>query len=516
MNARVTNGVQRATSTITLSNPVQKRFITKIGEEKPQVKVIVTETLDDSKETFQTKPRKPRKADLSKCIKERDSLIPNDPSKSTNKDAATREQFIYLGDTEGLELEGFQSSFSLQRFTGEEETKNGDVVYYVQCPECNKKLKQKSYRSHVRTHLGAKQFKCDLCGDRFTRRNDVMRHKRLIHEKPRDFKCEKCEKYFISEENLASHKHKHNLELRCRICQHGFGKKEYYENHIKFVHPNGGHNSRSEESLEDPDNPEEVNNQTGKQGELDPSILRKGEKRKANHVNEREKASKVMYLGGSEPIRMISTSVSEMDHQKNKQKEEQISSVKKLELVEKLSKPTETSAVKLSSVSTKLDTKENIPANLLDASKQGDDAIHIVDSSGNVGQILKISDGTFMIVDCDEGNTDSQPNDQDNSQDAVQTLIDAVQELIQTHEACEQEPEDSIEKEETETKQEIVDKNTVYISEESRLGNCEAVPDGATVILAGEEGSGQVISEEVWRNLKEVYPDAEFVVVTNQ
>ena len=101
-------------------------------------------------------------------------------------------------------------------------------------------------------------------------------------------------------------------------------------------------------------------------------------------------------------------------------------------------------------------------------------------------------------------------------QDAVQTLIHAVQELIQTHEACEQEPEDSIEKEETETKQEIVDKNTVYISEESRVENCEAVPDGATVILAGEEGSGQVISEEVWRNLKEVYPDAEFVVVTNQ
>ena len=183
--------VQRATSTITLSNPVQQRFVTKLGQEKPQVKVIVTEILDDSSDTFDTKPRKPRKADLAKCIKERDTRIHNNQIKSSSTKVSSNDQFIYLGDTEGLDLEGtgFQSSFSLKKFTSNEETKNGDVVYYVQCPECNKKLKQKSYRSHVKTHLGAKQFKCDLCGDRFTRRNDVMRHKRLIHEKPRDFKC---------------------------------------------------------------------------------------------------------------------------------------------------------------------------------------------------------------------------------------------------------------------------------------------------------------------------------------
>ena len=102
-------------------------------------------------------------------------------------------------------------------------------------------------------------------------------------------------------------------------------------------------------------------------------------------------------------------------------------------------------------------------------------------------------------------------------QDAVQTLIDAVQELIQTHEACEQESEETgSQKADKETKQEINDKSIVYIAEENRLENSEAVPDGATVILAGEDGSGQVISEEVWRNLKQVYPDAEFVVVANQ
>jgi len=73
--------VQRATSTITLSNPVQQRFVTKLGQEKPQVKVIVTEILDDSSDTFDTKPRKPRKADLAKCIKERDTRIHNNQNK---------------------------------------------------------------------------------------------------------------------------------------------------------------------------------------------------------------------------------------------------------------------------------------------------------------------------------------------------------------------------------------------------------------------------------------------------
>ena len=400
--------VQRATSTITLSNPVQQRFVTKLGQEKPQVKVIVTEILDDSSDTFDTKPRKPRKADLAKCIKERDTRIHNNQIKSSSTKVSSNDQFIYLGDTEGLDLEGtgFQSSFSLKKFTSNEETKNGDVVYYVQCPECNKKLKQKSYRSHVKTHLGAKQFKCDLCGDRFTRRNDVMRHKRLIHEKPRDFKCEQCEKYFVSEENLASHKLKHKQELRCRICQHGFGKKEYYDNHIKYVHPEGGHDNHQEESVDDPDNPDYMS-QTKRQGESDPAILRKGEKRKAPPTEE-QKTPKLMYLGGSNDSHSLSINDPQTEVMTG---DDPNSALNQLEI----SRPTE-SAKNVLSVSTKLDTKQNIPTELLATGSEGDDAIHIVDSSGNVGQILKISDGTFMIVDCEDEAPDSDQADQDNSQ----------------------------------------------------------------------------------------------------
>ena len=101
-------------------------------------------------------------------------------------------------------------------------------------------------------------------------------------------------------------------------------------------------------------------------------------------------------------------------------------------------------------------------------------------------------------------------------QDAVQTLIDAVQELIQTHEACEKDTEDVPKRAAIETNVAVEDKPVVYVSDDNRLENAEDIPEGTAVLLAGDEGSGQVISEEVWKNLKEVYPDAEFVVVTNQ
>merc|ERR1712025_1336461 len=160
-------------------------------------------------------------------------------------------------------------------------------------PECKKRLKQKSYRSHLRTHLGVKQFKCDLCGDGFTRKNDVKRRMKLIHEKPRNFKCDICQKYFVTEENLKCHKNKHKNEMKCQVCNHGFGKREYFDNHIKFVHPAGDRNNVIEVSDEDinPDDPDP---------EPDPIILRRKEKRKSQNDDipfHDMKQSKVILLG---------------------------------------------------------------------------------------------------------------------------------------------------------------------------------------------------------------------------
>jgi len=344
--------VPKATSAIVVSNPVSKRFVTPtVTGSKPEIKIVFTVNEEDrvivSKED--SKPRsRARKSDLAKCV--------SDFNAASSSSKATEEPFIILGgDTEDIDSL-LTESFSIPKFLGE-----GDVVF-VQCPECKKKLKQKSYRSHLRTHLGFKQFRCDLCGDRFTRKNDVKRHMKLIHEKPRNFQCEECEKYFLTEENLKTHQEKHRRQLICRKCHHVFGKRTYYDNHIKFVHPDGGEAGGSE-GAEEPDG----RVAGGGEGELqsDPAIIRRLEKRRCSSADDPERPGKLILLGG-------------------------------------------------------------------EAEDSGEQE---TSEPGRLGQLVQMPDGTFIIVDCEE--ECDGPDDHDQSQDAVQTLIDAVQELIQTHEATE-------------------------------------------------------------------------------
>jgi len=389
--------VPSATSGIVVSNPVMRRFITKLPDNKPEVRVVVTEqnhpeagpggsglSQDDMK------PRRARKADLTKCLSDF-SKIRTVPS-SAPELRQGQEHFIILGDVgdKGVNVDNLISdSFSLPKFVDEED----GAIIYVQCPECKKRLKQKSYRSHLRTHLGVKQFKCDLCGDRFTRKNDVKRHTKLIHDKPRNFKCDICQKYFVTEENLKSHKNKHKNEMKCRVCNHGFGKREYYDNHIKFVHPGGDRNNLANVSDDEDTNPDDPD------PEPDPLILRRSEKRKSqSEIPFHDmKQSKVILLGDI--------------HGGDK--------------IDKETKPSQDQ----DSADTELkETNEDETSSKTN------------NSPPRFGQLVQMEDGTFVIVNCDEDSEsliEAEDQSQEGSQDAVQTLINAVQELIQTHEATE-------------------------------------------------------------------------------
>ena len=261
--------VPSATSGIAVSNPAQKRIPAQSKNSKPEIKIVVTEQKAPERVTnIQLLVRKPRKEDLTKVIKKfsRTGSAHFKPQ---------QERFLVLGgSSEERDVSSLISdSFNIPKFV-DEATGSESGVTYVRCPECKKKLKQRSYRSHLRTHLGEKQFKCDLCNDSFTRKNDVKRHKKLIHEKPRDHQCQKCEKYFLTQENLRDHELKHLSELRCGECGHSFGKLKYYQDHIKFVHPEGrGHLTSSE----DPEQNEEDIDTSSESRE--PSILRRQEKR---------------------------------------------------------------------------------------------------------------------------------------------------------------------------------------------------------------------------------------------
>ncbi|PSN58067.1 hypothetical protein C0J52_06489 [Blattella germanica] len=109
----------------------------------------------------------------------------------------------------------------------------------IECTKCHKLLKPSSFRQHLRTHTGEKPFGCEVCDARFTRKGDVERHVRIVHNKQKPFKCCRCQRAFGDKKNLRWHLMNHDKKLFyvCEVCGFKFGKREYWENHVRFIHP---------------------------------------------------------------------------------------------------------------------------------------------------------------------------------------------------------------------------------------------------------------------------------------
>lgn len=116
---------------------------------------------------------------------------------------------------------------------------DNDGDKYVECNMCFKMLKESSMKQHYKTHTGEKPHTCDECEARFTRKGDVERHKRLVHKNQKPFKCQKCTRDFSDRKNLKAHLQNHDKAIyyACNTCGFKFGKREYYENHIRYIHP---------------------------------------------------------------------------------------------------------------------------------------------------------------------------------------------------------------------------------------------------------------------------------------
>ncbi|GAM86570.1 hypothetical protein ANO11243_045840 [Dothideomycetidae sp. 11243] len=72
-------------------------------------------------------------------------------------------------------------------------------------PECNKKFGRKeNIRSHVQTHLGDRQFRCNHCGKCFVRQHDLKRHAK-IHSGDKPHKCP-CGNGFARQDALTRHR----------------------------------------------------------------------------------------------------------------------------------------------------------------------------------------------------------------------------------------------------------------------------------------------------------------------
>ena len=141
--------------------------------------------------------------------------------------------------------------------------------------------------------------------------------------------------------------------MRCRECGHSFGKLKYYQDHIKFVHPEGQGRLTKSEAAEEEDE-EDIDSPS------DPAILRRPEKRNLEDVPIHDiKKSKLTVLTNTPSILV--------DSQDNLGKEESPKAEEKFEA--------------------ESDTKPS------DASHPG------------LGQLVEMPDGTFVIVNGDTDET---------------------------------------------------------------------------------------------------------------
>lgn len=109
------------------------------------------------------------------------------------------------------------------------------------CEICGAKFAKRSNKlRHIHTvHNRLKQFACDVCGTKFGLKADLGRHRFRIHES-RSFRCERCGKSYAEHDQLKYHiRVTHEEDSRpweCWICKIRFGRKSSLTRHVQTVH----------------------------------------------------------------------------------------------------------------------------------------------------------------------------------------------------------------------------------------------------------------------------------------
>ncbi|KAK3207854.1 hypothetical protein GRF29_96g643920 [Pseudopithomyces chartarum] len=101
-----------------------------------------------------------------------------------------------------LEYTGI-SPEEVQRYISEQDQNSGKWTCLY--PECGKVFgRRENIRSHVQTHLGDRQYKCNGCGKKFVRQHDLKRHAK-IHTGNKPYKCP-CGAGFARQDALTRHR----------------------------------------------------------------------------------------------------------------------------------------------------------------------------------------------------------------------------------------------------------------------------------------------------------------------
>merc|ERR1719222_690827 len=108
------------------------------------------------------------------------------------------------------------------------------------CPLCGSTHKNKSnLRAHMKSHLGIKDYTCDLCGKGFAHTQILKRHVEQFHSEKNEFNCHLCEKNFKYKNSLSQHLKIHAGLVEacsCEECGKSFTMKNNLKKHMRRVH----------------------------------------------------------------------------------------------------------------------------------------------------------------------------------------------------------------------------------------------------------------------------------------
>ena len=80
-------------------------------------------------------------------------------------------------------------------------------------------------------------FDCPQCDKKYTSKNSVSRHQRIVHEIGK-FPCKRCGRSFDELRDLKNHQEttKHGSKWVCDTCKKSFDRKDLLARHIKSIH----------------------------------------------------------------------------------------------------------------------------------------------------------------------------------------------------------------------------------------------------------------------------------------
>jgi KRAB domain-containing zinc finger protein len=109
------------------------------------------------------------------------------------------------------------------------------------CDKCDKRFSTKhEAQRHRSAHTVSKPFMCDVdgCEKRFTAKDNVLVHKRTVHEKVRKYRCEHCDRAFAGSTELMRHRRLHTGERPyvCKECAKTFVRRACARTHLCVKH----------------------------------------------------------------------------------------------------------------------------------------------------------------------------------------------------------------------------------------------------------------------------------------